>query len=400
LAFSQFIAFRYLFAKKKRNAINIISSIAVLAFTVCTTALIIILSTMNGFEELIFSMYNKFNPDIKITPIEGKFFEYQSTLAKVKKIEGVAFVLPSLEDHAVVRNHDYQTICTVKGVDDRYFKINDLETRITDGEALLSDKNVPLMVLGSGVGLKVNASTSGPFSQLTVITPRRGDYSVSDPEAVNQLLIQPSGLITLDEAISNKYVFVPMSFAEQLFETNGKASSLEVKFHKNANEEKVYQSIQNLLGKEFKVQNRMEQQATLYKMFKSEKWASFAILTFILLIAAFNALGSLTMLVIEKKEDISTLISMGASKRIIQKIFFSIGFLISFFGAFLGLLIGLGLVALQQSTGFIKMQGAIVDSYPVKIKGEDILLVLFTVLLLGLIVGILPARKSVSIVKK
>ena len=400
MAFSQFIAFRYLFAKKKRNAINIISSIAVLAFTVCTTALIIILSTMNGFEELIFSMYNKFNPDIKITPIEGKFFEYQSTLAKVKKIEGVAFVLPSLEDHAVVRNHDYQTICTVKGVDDRYFKINDLEGRITEGEALLSEKNVPLMVLGSGVGVKVNASTSGPFSQLTVITPRRGDYSVSDPEAVNQLLIQPSGLITLDEAISNKYVFVPMSFAEQLFETNGKASSLEIKLHKNANEEKVYQAIQNLLGKEFKVQNRMEQQATLYKMFKSEKWASFAILTFILLIAAFNALGSLTMLVIEKKEDISTLISMGASKRIIQKIFFSIGFLISFFGAFLGLLIGLGLVALQQSTGFIKMQGAIVDSYPVKIKGEDILLVLFTVLLLGLIVGILPARKSVSIVKK
>jgi lipoprotein-releasing system permease protein len=400
LAFSQFIAFRYLFAKKKRNAINIISSIAVLAFTVCTTALIIILSTMNGFEELIFSMYNKFNPDIKITPIEGKFFEYQSTLAKVKKIEGVAFVLPSLEDHAVVRNHDYQTICTVKGVDDRYFKINDLEGRISEGEALLSEKNVPLMVLGSGVGVKVNASTSGPFSQLTVITPRRGDYSVSDPEAVNQLLIQPSGLITLDEAISNKYVFVPMTFAEQLFETNGKASSLEIKLHKNANEEKVYQAIQNLLAKEFKVQNRMEQQATLYKMFKSEKWASFAILTFILLIAAFNALGSLTMLVIEKKEDISTLISMGASKRIIQKIFFSIGFLISFFGAFLGLLIGLGLVALQQSTGFIKMQGAIVDSYPVKIKGEDILLVLFTVLLLGLIVGILPARKSVSIVKK
>jgi ABC-type lipoprotein release transport system permease subunit len=389
-----------LFAKKKRNAINIISSIAVLAFTVCTTALIIILSTMNGFEELIFSMYNKFNPDIKITPIEGKFFEYQSTLAKVKKIEGVAFVLPSLEDHAVVRNHDYQTICTVKGVDDRYFKINDLEGRISEGEALLSEKNVPLMVLGSGVGVKVNASTTGPFSQLTVITPRRGDYSVSDPEAVNQLLIQPSGLITLDEAISNKYVFVPMSFAEQLFETNGKASSLEIKLHKNANEEKVYQAIQNLLAKEFKVQNRMEQQATLYKMFKSEKWASFAILTFILLIAAFNALGSLTMLVIEKKEDISTLISMGASKRIIQKIFFSIGFLISFFGAFLGLLIGLGLVALQQSTGFIKMQGAIVDSYPVKIKGEDILLVLFTVLLLGLIVGILPARKSVSIVKK
>jgi ABC-type lipoprotein release transport system permease subunit len=389
-----------LFAKKKRNAINIISSIAVLAFTVCTTALIIILSTMNGFEELIFSMYNKFNPDIKITPIEGKFFEYQSTLAKVKKIEGVAFVLPSLEDHAVVRNHDYQTICTVKGVDDRYFKINDLEGRISEGEALLSEKNVPLMVLGSGVGVKVNASTTGPFSQLTVITPRRGDYSVSDPEAVNQLLIQPSGLITLDEAISNKYVFVPMSFAEQLFETNEKASSLEIKLHKNANEEKVYQAIQNLLAKEFKVQNRMEQQATLYKMFKSEKWASFAILTFILLIAAFNALGSLTMLVIEKKEDISTLISMGASKRIIQKIFFSIGFLISFFGAFLGLLIGLGLVALQQSTGFIKMQGAIVDSYPVKIKGEDILLVLFTVLLLGLIVGILPARKSVSIVKK
>jgi ABC-type lipoprotein release transport system permease subunit len=389
-----------LFAKKKRNAINIISSIAVLAFTVCTTALIIILSTMNGFEELIFSMYNKFNPDIKITPIEGKFFEYQSTLAKIKKIEGVAFVLPSLEDHAVVRNHDYQTICTVKGVDDRYFKINDLEGRITEGEALLNEKKVPLMVLGSGVGVKVNASTSGPFSQLTVITPRRGDFSVSDPEAVKQLLIQPSGLITLDEAISNKYVFVPMSFAEQLFETNGKASSLEVKLNANANEEKVYQTIQTLLKKDFKVQNRMEQQATLYKMFKSEKWASFAILTFILLIAAFNALGSLTMLVIEKKEDIYTLISMGASKRIIQKIFFSIGFLISFFGAFLGLLIGLGLVALQQSTGFIKMQGAIVDSYPVKIKGEDILLVLFTVLLLGLIVGILPARKSVSIVKK
>ncbi len=391
-----FIAKRYLFAKKKRNAINIISGIAVLAFAVCTAALIIILSTMNGFEQLIFSMYNRFNPDIKITPVHGKVFDPTTYQSKIKALKEVAYVWPVMEDNAAIRNGDYQTVCTVKGVDSDYFKINGLQALITEGEALLQMDDFNYCILGAGIDQKINCNIGGPFSLVSLITPKRGEYNVNDLDAIQSMELEPAGVVTMDDIINNRYVFVPLRFAQSLFERQQKVSSLEVRFKKDLDSESAELAVKAIMGKDFKIQNRMEQQASLYKMFKSEKWASFAILTFILLIAAFNALGSLTMLVIEKKDDIRTLSAMGASKSKIRNIFFTNGFLISGFGALVGLILGVALVMLQQEYGLVKMTGAIIDSYPVKLLWTDVLVVAGTALGLGFLTGIYPAIKSVK----
>ncbi len=393
---SLFIAGRYLFSKKKRNAINIISSIAVLAFAVCTSALIVILSTMNGFESLIFSMYNKFNPEIKISVNEGKVFEQEKTIQKLKSIKGIKSIMAIMEDNAAIRNGDYQTVCTVKGVDSNYFIYNGLNSMVVEGEGIVKQNGFNFMVLGSGIDQKINCNIGGPFSLVSLITPRRGDFNVNDIDAIKTMEIEPAGVLTLDETISNRFVFVPIDFAQELFERENQISSLEILLQKNANTELVLNEVKQILGNSFKVQDRLQQQASLYKMFKSEKWASYAILTFILLIAAFNALGSLTMLVIEKKEDIRTLMGMGARPSLIRNVFFSNGFLISAIGTFFGLVLGIGLVMVQERYGLVKMQGAIVENYPVKLLLNDVFLVLGTALGLGVLTGIYPALKAMK----
>lgn len=390
-----FIALRYLFAKKKRNAINIISGIAMLAFAVCTAALIVILSTMNGFEELIFSLYNKFNPQIRIALNEGKVFEESRVTSKLRDIPEIRFITPVMEDNAVVRNGDYQTVCTIKGVDSGYFDKTGLKSGITEGEALLSHGEINYVVLGAGISRKINANVDGPFNLVSFITPKRGNYSVSDPDAINQMEIEPAGVVMMDESINNRYVFVPIAFARELFERENKVTSIELGLNHEKDVEPVIETIKSRLGNQFKVQNRMQQQASLYKMFRSEKWASYAILTFILLIAAFNALGSLTMLVIEKQEDIRTLSGMGADTSFIRSIFYSNGVLIALIGCVAGLAVGVGLVWAQQEYGFVKLQGAIIESYPVKLMLKDVILVSGTALGLGLLTGIYPALKSV-----
>jgi len=389
-----------LFSKKKRNAINIISRIAVLAFAVCTAALIIILSTMNGFEHLIFSMYNKFNPEIKISLTAGKVFESEAVINKIKVLEGVSFVLPALEDNAVIQNGDYQTVCTVKGVDSQYFAVNDLQVLLNSGEAIVKDNGVNYVVMGAGISQKINADASGPFNQINLISPRRGQFSVSDMDAVNTMTIVPSGVLTLDESMSNKYVFVPLDFAQTLFDRPAQASAIEVHIKPGTDITLLQDKLQSTLGTGFKVQNRMEQQASLYKMFRSEKWASYAILTFVLLIAAFNALGSLTMLVMEKKQDIKTLSYIGARPQLIRSVFFNNGFLLAAIGTTIGLCLGVALVLAQDHFGLIKMQGAIVENYPVKLMFEDILLIASTALGLGVLTGLYPAYKAVQLMEK
>ncbi len=389
-----------MFSKKKRNAINIISRIAVLAFAVCTAALIIILSTMNGFEHLIFSMYNKFNPEIKISLSAGKVFESEAVINKIKVLEGVSYVLPALEDNAVIQNGDYQTVCTVKGVDSQYFAVNDLQVLLNSGEAIVKDNGVNYVLMGAGISQKINADASGPFNQINLISPRRGQFSVSDMDAVNTMTIVPSGVLTLDESMSNKYVFVPLDFAQTLFDRPAQASAIEVHVKPGTDITLLQAKLQSTLGTGFKVQNRMEQQASLYKMFRSEKWASYAILTFVLLIAAFNALGSLTMLVMEKKQDIKTLSYIGARPQLIRSVFFNNGFLLAAIGTTIGLCLGIALVLAQDHFGLIKMQGAIVENYPVKLMFEDIILIASTALGLGVLTGLYPAYKAVQLMEK
>jgi len=341
-------------------------------------------------------MYNKFNPEIKVSLNEGKVFEQDHTIQKLKSIKGIKNMMPILEDNAAIRNGDYQTVCTVKGVDSNYFIVNGLHSMVVEGEGIVKQNAYNFMVLGSGIDQKINCNIGGPFSLVSLITPRRGDFNVNDIEAIKSMEIEPAGVLTLDETISNRYVFVPIDFAQSLFERENQISSLEITLQKNTNVDVVLNEVKQVLGKSFKVQNRMEQQASLYKMFKSEKWASYAILTFILLIAAFNALGSLTMLVIEKKDDIKTLMGMGARPSLIRNVFFSNGFFISAIGTFFGLALGIALVLVQEKYGLVKMQGAIVENYPVKLLLKDVLLVLGTALGLGVLTGIYPALKAMK----
>ncbi len=388
------ISWRYLFAKKKSNAINIISRIAMLAFAVCTAALIIILSTMNGFESLIFSMYSKFNPDIKISLVQGKSFDSDGVTSKLKQIKNIKTIFPVIEDNAVIRNGDFQTVCTIKGVDSNYLKLTGIDTKITEGDANLKIEETDYVVLGAGISQRINASINGPYNLLQFITPKRKEFSVSDPDAINHMEIEASGVITMDENINNKYVFVPKTFAEHLFDKENQVSYLEINVENNKQTQTTINEIKKILGDNFKVLDRIEQQASLYKMFRSEKWASYAILTFILLIAAFNALGSLTMLVIEKKRDIATMMSYGANTNFIKTIFLSNGLFISLIGCVAGMIIGVALVYLQEHYGLVKMHGAIVENYPVKLLLKDVLLVGVTAMVLGVFTGFYPAMKA------
>jgi len=391
---SFFIALRYLFSKKKRNAINIISSIAVLAFAVCTASLVIILSAMNGFEEVIFSLYNKYNPDVKITLVEGKFFNKSDVLKHLSDTGSIKNINFVLEDNAAIRNHDYQSVCRVKGVQNNYFAENNLDNEIINGMPVLFEDSIEFAILGANLASKLGVDVNSPFNKLSLITPRKGEFSLTDVDAIIEKRIEPGAEILLDEEVNNKTVFVPLSFAESLFESVGKLSSMEINYNQKTNIDEAILSLKNKVGIGFNVLNRYEQQSSLYKMFKSEKWASYFILTFILLIAAFNALGSLTMLVIEKQNDIKTLSAIGMSSFNIKKIFFFNGLLISGIGAFIGVFIGVLLIVLQKEYGLLKMQGAIIENYPVKLKWSDIVLILSTVFVLGTIIGIYPASRS------
>ncbi len=393
------ISLRYFWAKKNSNAINWISRIAMFSFAICTCSLVIILSAMNGFEDLIFSMYNKFSPDLKVTLVKGKNFEPNSNIIKLNKIKNIDNIYEIIEDNAVIRNGDYQTVCTVKGVKNDFIMKNKISDHVIEGKPILSENNVNYTILGAGIAAKVNASINGPYNLLYFITPSRKSFNSSSPDAISQLEIEAGGIMMMHELINNKYVLAPFEFCEELFDKKGLVTSLEISLKPNASLSKTQSEIKEILGKDFEILNRMEQQSSIYKMFKSEKWASFAILTFILLIAAFNALGSLIMLVLEKKKDIETLSALGLSKIDIKKIFFTNAQMIVLIGCFIGLLIGMVLIYLQQNYGLLKMQGAIVENYPVKLIFSDIIIIAATCAIIGFFTGIYPAQKASNLSK-
>jgi ABC-type lipoprotein release transport system permease subunit len=271
-----------------------------------------------------------------------------------------------------------------------------LDKLITDGDAALREGAVPYIVLGAGIDARLNVNMNSPYNMVSVIAPRRGEFSVSSPESVNQLEIVPGGVLSLDEQINNKYAFVPISFARNIFERDSAVSSLELSLSARAEEKEVVDRLKTILGPVLDIKNQQQQQEALYKMFRSEKWASYAILTFVLLIAAFNVVGSLTMLVLEKKKDIRTFSSLGARDSTIRRIFIYEGMMITMIGSLAGLTIGACLVVAQEHYGFIKMAGAIVDSYPVILQSADLILVLATSVCLGLFSSIYPALRSTS----
>ena len=393
---SLYIAKRYLFAKKSRNAINIISAVSVTGVAVVTMALIIILSVFNGLETMVSAIFNTFDPDIKITASEGKtFIPDTSRLKLLANVEGLSCYSLTLEENALLKYGDRQFIATIKGVDDNYAMVTNIDSSMWEGDFILrSDKGRPYAIPGIGVaqylGIRVNFITP-----LNIYVPRKtGSTSLNPEDAFSRKFIFPSGIFEVEKEYDSKYVYIPIEFARELTEIENGVSSIEVKFTKQADPGFVQKNIVKIFGKGFVIQNRYEQQEIFYKVMRSERLAIFFILTLILIIASFNIIGSLTMLIIEKERDIEILKSLGADNNLIRKIFIFEGWLISIIGAVIGIILGFAVCWLQQTYGLVKLQSEslIMDSYPVVMKIKDFIVVPGTVLLIGFWAAWYPVR--------
>ncbi len=396
LNFPLYIAKRYLFAKKSHNAINIISAISLAGVTIGTMALIIVLSVFNGFDGLIQTLFNTFDPDLKITIVEGKSFQTDyEKLRQLSEIKGVVVFSKIVEENALLKYGEKQYIATIKGVDSNYYAINNMDSSIIEGKFLLENEGERYAIVGQGIAYYLQVGLKF-ITPLTIYVPRKSATISMNPEnAFNQKYIYPSGIFNVLQDYDTKYVLVPISFAQELLEDTLSITSIEIKADENAEIAQVQKEVQQLFGPQFDVKNRYQQKELFYRIMKYEKWAIFMILSFILAIASFNIVGSLSMLIIEKKKDIATLHSIGADSKLIRKVFLFEGIMISFFGAFLGLSLGLIICALQIKYGFVQFPSSgsfIISAYPVNIKLVDVFLVLITVLIIGFLAAWYPVK--------
>lgn len=395
MSFEWFVALKFLFSRKKHQAIHIISLISIAGIALGTMALITVLSVFNGFDSVIKSMFNRFDPDLKIIPHTGKFFSLDSTMLKmIQQTEGVEAVAYVVEEPVLLQYDDRQYIGAIKGVSDNFLTLHPLEENL-QGNAILKKNNIPLALVGMGVAyyLGVNPNLYHP---LIIYLPRKEADIYSTPEeAFQRLVIYPSGLFTIEREIDNKYVIVPYDFACKLLQEKNIVSNIEVKVKKGWNIAVVQQKIAQKIGEKFEVLDHYQQQQLLYKIMKSEKWAVFFILVFILIVASLNMLSTLTMTILEKKQNIQIFHYLGADWQRIRRIFLFNGWMSVLLGSLIGLFAGLLLCLLQQHYGFVKLQGMstfVIDSYPVKVLPLDIVLILTTVMIIGWLASFIPIR--------
>lgn len=376
-----FIARRYLFSKKSHSIINIISLISMVGVMISAATLIIVLSVYNGFEGLVLSLFNRFNPEILIEPTLGKTFYITGFPTEyIRALEAVQFSEPVLEENVLIRYKEKQSIIRIKGVEADYTAMNGLDTAIVQGDFILEEGRFNYAVLGYGVAYNLQIQLSDFENPLHFYIPdKTKKLSAGLQNNFKSARLSPSGFFSLRQDYDEKYVFVPLRFARDLLELPQSVSSIEIGIKAGYLPEDVKPLLQKILGNDFQVKTRQEQQSFLLKMMRSERWAIFMILGFILLIAAFNVIGSLSMLIIDKTKDIFTLHALGANRRFILSIFAWEGLLISLAGGLFGILIG-GIIAwLQQTYGLIGLGGGgnfVVESYPVQINAIDFLLVM------------------------
>jgi lipoprotein-releasing system permease protein len=363
-----------------------------------SAALIIILSVFNGFETIVLSMYNTFSPELRIEAAGAKTFDpSDSRFLALKKDSRVVTYTEVLQEKALVRYGKSQSIALIKGVGEGYMKgqIN-LDSAMSSGSFTLKDGNEDLAVIGSAIQNYLSVNLNDEFRDLNIYSPRKGAANSMNPaDEFNVMSIRPSGVFSVQQEFDNMMV-VPLGFARRLLGEDTRVSLIEINTKPGVKVNSLQKELESSLGAKFVVKNRSQQNQLLYKILNSEKWAIFLILTFVLIIAIFNIIGSLTMLVIDKKKDIAILNSLGANNFLIRGIFFIEGMMISMIGCVLGMAAGLVFCLLQQQFGFIKMAGAnlMIDSYPVRLKAGDFVLVFGTVLLVSLIASSISSRLS------
>lgn len=397
---SYYIAKRYLFSKKSVNAINFISGISMLGVFVGSAALIIILSVFNGFENIVLSMYNSFSPELRIEAAIGKTFDPSGLpFNTIKSDKRIISYVEVLQEKALVRYGKSQSIALVKGVSDEYMKGHpNLDSAISSGSFILKDKNEDFAVIGSSIQNYLSVNPNDDFRALDVYSPRKGALnSVNPADEFNVISIYPSGVLSVQQEFDDLMI-VPLRFARKLLVEERKVSFIEINTRSGVAVDDLQTDIEKLLGKRFIIKNRSQQNQLLYKILNSEKWAIFLILTFVLIIAIFNIIGSLTMLVIDKRKDIAILSSLGADNSLIRGIFFIEGMMISMLGCITGMAAGMLFCLLQQHFGFIKMSGVnlMIDAYPVVIKWTDFILIFGTVLIVSLIASAISSQLSIK----
>ncbi|MBM6890148.1 FtsX-like permease family protein [Bacteroides caecigallinarum] len=398
--FPFYIAKRYLFSKKSHNAINVISGISVCGVALATLAMVCTLSVFNGFQDMVATFFTAFDPQVKITSVKGKVFDGSlPVLSEVKNMPEIAVYSESVEDNAMVQYKGRQVMAVIKGVEDNFDRLTPIDSILFGrGDLILHDEVVDyaipglqlLSTLGSGIRF---------LDPLEVYAPKRGGkINMSNPMSsfVSDRLFSSGLTFTVNqEKYDASYIITSLQFARNLFQYDKEVSAVNLRLTPEANEKDVISKIKKLLGDDFYVRNRYEQQADTFKIMEIEKLISYIFLTFILLIACFNVIGSLSMLIIDKKNDVQTLRNLGASDSQVVRVFLFEGRMISFIGAVAGVILGLVLCLMQQEYGIISLGNSgsfVVDAYPVSVHAWDIVLIFVTVIVIGFISVWYPVR--------
>lgn len=391
---SRVIARRYLFSKGNRNVINIISGIAATGVAIGSLAMIIVLSAFNGLEELVADLYTTVDPDLRVSPFKGKTFNLDSAyVSEIAAWEDVEAVAPMLEETVFLQFRDQQTIVSLRGIPPEYLEQLELEAFLIEGQHELQVGSHPRALIGYGIADNLNLFIRDAFDGIKVFAANREAVKSLDPS--NKFVsdrVMPSGIIALNPEFDYSYCYVPYDFAANLLKHEGRASYLEVSLHEGADAFAAKKKLQALLGQDFEVKTRIELNDVIFKTNATEKWITFFILSFILIVATFNLIGSLTMLIIDKKGDIALLRSVGQSAAEVRKIFLWEGMLITAIGALVGLGLGIALILIQQYIGFFPLEGGLVAFYPVELKAGDLLAVMLVVSTIGALASYIPVR--------
>ena len=389
---SSYIAKRYLFAKKSHNVINIISIISAAGIAIGCMALIVILSIYNGFDSIVRSLYSSYTPDLVITPVAGKVFSpFGEKFDLLKKDPSVLSFSEVLEENVFLQYGDKHVIATAKGVDSVYEHTTGLKDHIVEGNFDLQFGGISQVVIGRFLAMELGLKTQF-VTPLDVYFPSRtGDVSLLNPiSSLKMETLYPAGIVSLDQNFDKKYIFIPLASLRSLLEYENEVSAIEINLVSGVSKN-IQKKFSEILGSDYVIKNKYQQNESLYKLLSYEKLAIYLILLFIMIIISCNVFSSLSMLIIEKKFDIEILKSMGATDRLIKKIFVTEGWLISFCGIVVGVVLGLMICVVQQQFGIVKMPGNfIIDAYPVVIKFTDILIIVFGVGIIGYLIARMP----------
>lgn len=396
--FPLFVARRYFTSKKKKSFISLISNISMLGVGVGTMALVIVMSVFNGMGELNRQLFRSFDPDLKVTPAQGKRFTLSSkTLTELRATEGVKFVTQVVEDNALATYGDRRVVTKIKGVDETFIQRHQLDTAMIEGKFALTTDNEPKAIVGGTVQQLLGISVNNQFTPLELAYPRSDvkTLNLTNADAFNQQIIRVGGVYMLELRFDD-YVIVPLEFATELLGYGHQRSALEIQLQPNAKANQVQTQIQTLLGDKFVVRTRDEQNADLLRAIRIEKLFVTVTLGLIILVAAVNIFFSLSMLVIEKRDDIKMLFAMGATASTIQRIFLLEGSLVAFTGAFIGLILGIIVCWFQQTYGLVSMGmvSSVVDAYPVKMEWPDFVITAVTVISITILVSFIPAQRA------